>query len=296
MGLRAHLLVFLTVFTAVFGALALSRDVAGKATPVATPTASCLDAAIEQASPAAALSEQAVKRMKLVLATEMIIECRNSEDWTTFAGLLLPELALVQFGTTDSVAFAGILSKMHDAGFFDPVEVDTIGEPSATPAFGSINLTIREGHVLHRQEWLFALEQGAWLLSGIVASAPLFDVNAVGIPVTLDATGLSAFRSDLVNPGAVVFDLVNSLDQPVSFAIFRTGSQTGSDVRSDLLRGVAPGPGSVIGWTEVPAGETRGIALVDLPAGNYLIVAGYDPRLEVEPVDESAIVEVSIED
>ena len=51
-----------------------------------------------------------------------------------------------------------------------------------------------------------------------------------------------------------------------------------------------------VGDTTSGAGETRTMALVDLPEGTYLIAGGYDPRLPVEPVDESAIVQITIED
>jgi len=296
MAIRAHILVVLTFCIVVLSAVALSHDAAGQGTPGANPTASCIEDADQQASPAATQSEQADRRLAIVITTESLVRCRNSEDWTALASMMLPTLVQTQFGTAVSAAAAEIMSNMHDAGFFGQIEVETIGEPTATPASGSINLTVLDGHVLLRQEWLYVFEQDAWLLSGIVDLAPLFDVNAVGIPITLDANGLTAFRGQLVNPGAVVFDFVNSLDQPVSFAVFETGGETSSDVRSALIQGVLPNPGSVIGWTEAPAGETRGIALVDLPAGNYLIVAGYDPRLPIEAVDANEIVQVSIED
>lgn len=296
MATRAYILVFLTFFFAVLFAVTLSHDAAGQATPGASPAASCIEDVNQQASPAAAQSEQAERRLAIVITTENLVRCRNSEDWTALASLMVPTLVQTQFGTADPAAAAEIMSNMHDTGFLGPLEVETIGEPTATPASGSINLTVVDGHVLLRQEWLFVFEQDGWLLSEIVDLAPLFDVNAVGIPITLDVNGLTAFRTHLVNPGAVVFDLVNSLDQPVSFAVFETGGDSGSDVGSVLIQGAVPDPDSVIGWTEAPAGETRGIALVDLPAGNYLIVAGYDPRLPIEPVEASEIVQISIED
>lgn len=231
-----------------------------------------------------------------MIAAETLVRCRNAEDWETLVTLMRPQLLVSQSGTSVPSLAVATMSRMHEAGFFGPIEIQTIGEPSASLAFGSINLTVRVGFVLHRQEWLFALEQGAWLLNGIVESLPVFDVNAVGIPITLDVNGLSANRALLTDPGAVVFDLVNTLDQSTSFAVFSTSGPSGSVVRTEIIQGIPPDAGSVIGWIDAAPGETGSITLVDLPAGAYLIAAGYDPRLQIEPVDASRIVEITIED
>ncbi|CAN5550629.1 hypothetical protein BH23CHL4_BH23CHL4_04030 [soil metagenome] len=297
MAFRPHILVVPSVCIALLLiASSCSRDALGQATPGATPMASCVGAANVVGTPAPALSEQAVRRLTLVLATENLIRCWNSQDWEALVTLIRPQLLESQYGSADPVISGESMRKLHDAGFFEPIDVKTLGEPIASIAFGSIHLTVQVGYVLHRQEWHFALEQDAWLLTGIVESPPLFDVNAVGIPLTLDDNGVSAFRTHLVNPGVVVFDLVNTLDQATTFAIFEASAISGVDVQTGLIQGETPDPDTVIGWTEAAAGATISMALADLPAGSYLIVAGYDPRLEIEPLDPSAMVQITIEE
>jgi hypothetical protein len=272
------------------------RDVAAQASPSAPPVPDCVEGDNPARTPSPTLSELSTRRLELVLATEALIRCRGSEDWMAIVTRMQPQLLERQVGTSDLQAAAETMASLHEAGFLVPFDVETIGEPTVTTTFGSINLTTREGYVLRRQEWVFALEPEGWMLSTMTESPPLLDMNAVGIPVTLDAAGLSTTRTALVDPGTIVFDIINTLDQASSFALFRIDGTGGSNVRSDILQGVPPDPASVIGWTEALPGETRSLVLVELPVGNYLLVGGYDPRLGAEPVVEAAIVQVTIEE
>jgi hypothetical protein len=289
----------IVVMTFVLGLVLIgisAPGVMGQGTPIATPVPTCVESVSPVRTPSPTLSELSSRRLDLVLTTDALISCRATADWDAVVALMMPSLLRTQLGTSDPAEAAELMGRLHDGGFLVPFDVQTIGEPTVTGSFGSIDLTTREGFVLRRQEWSFALQNEEWKLSSMVEPSPLLEINAVGTPVTLDAAGLSALRDVLVNPGAIVFEFVNTLDLAASFAVFRIDGTGGSDVHADLLGGIPPDPAAVIGWTESGAGETRTMALVDLPEGTYLIAGGYDPRLPVEPVDESAIVQITIED
>src|SRR5688572_3713843 len=183
---------------------AFPRDGAAQATPVASPVPECVEGDSPARTPSPTLSELSSRRVDLVLATEALIRCRSAEDWMAIVTRMQPQLLERQMGTSDLQAAAETMASLHEAGFLVPFDVETIGEPTVTTTFGSINLTTREGHVLRRQEWVFALEPEGWMLSTMTESPPLLDMNAVGIPVTLDAAGLSTTRTALVDPGIVV--------------------------------------------------------------------------------------------
>jgi hypothetical protein len=273
----------------------LPEQVRGQATPGALPPTSCADQATPEATPSALSSVQAERRLSIVIATERLIACRNEQDWASVVALMRPQYLEQQFGAADPVLARETLSSMHAMGFLPPLVVQTMGEPTASPAFGSINVNVLEGFVVRRQEWHFVMENDAWLLSDVNELAPLFDVIAVGIPVTLESGGLKAIRTELVNPGAIVFDFVNATDDSAAVAVFALVASSGTDVRGAVIQGVPPDPAAAIGWAEVPPGEISSMAFIGLPPGRYLVVSGYDPRIDPEPIDESAMVEISIE-
>ena len=140
------------------------------------------DQATPVATPGALSSIQAERRLSIVIATERLIACRNEQDWASLCALIRPQYLEQPFGRGRSSPTRRFRPCTLD---LPPLVVQTMGEPTASPAFGSINDQCIGGFVVRRQEWHFVMENDAWLLSDVNELAPLFDVIAVGVPVTL---------------------------------------------------------------------------------------------------------------
>ncbi len=272
---------------------------AAQQSPSASPAAGCSDMrmsnASQVASPSATITTASQNRTNVVLAYDNFISCRNAQAWGTLVDLMQPEFRLEQFGAGQAEPAAAAMAALNAAGFYGGLSQGSAGEPSVSSGFASLAVTTQEGYVQRREEWHFRLSDDRWLVSDLIPLPPLLSVNAVGIPLTLDETGLRTTRTSLNNPGAIVLDLVNTTDQEVSFVVIRSPNGAGT---SGLLRDLNSGPvdsALVIGWMVVSAGETRGLALVDLPNGTYSVVAGYDPRLAIQQLQREEIIHIAIQ-
>ncbi len=280
--------------------LAINETALAQDGPVGSPVASCAASTPPSAQPQepstpVATSPSAVSRAHLVRATENLIACWNQGDWRSFANLSSERVlqSLVQLQDPEIAVLR--LRELQSAGYIQHLDLQVIGDPVVTGSTGSVMLTVQEGYMVRREEWRFTRIANQWILASINSSALHLAVNAVGFPVTLDQFSISSTRDFVVNPGGVVFDLVNTSDRDIGVIVTRTSPEMPADeILSVLSHGGDVSP-FLVAWISVPAASVQSLALVDLPTGNYLIVAGFDPRAEI-PVQEALnAVEIAIE-
>ncbi len=268
--------------------------------PISSPVASCVaNVPASTQTPVTptpvTTSPSAVSQAHLVRAAENLIACWNQGDWLSFANLSSENVlqSLVQSQEPESAVER--LRELQSAGFIQPLDLQVIGDPVVTGSTGSVMLTVQEGYIVRREEWRFSRIDNQWILTGINPSQLYLAVNAVGFPVTLDQSSISSTRDFVVNPGGVVFDLVNTSDQDIGVIVARTSPQMAAlEILDDLRRGGDVSP-YFVAWISVPAASVQALALVDLPTGNYLIIAGFDPRAEIPVPDTLYAVEIAIE-
>ncbi len=259
-----------------------SHSVIAQGTPVPVVPRACAhlrDAiATPVTSPTIAQSTAGMNRASLALAVETLVACRNDGDWTTFLSLHEQTYLSATYGSSDYETVSSMLAELAQSGYLLPFELVASGEPVVTGRTATVAVTTREGYILRRTEWRFVKSDERWLLSGSTPQPPLLDVNAVGIPVTLSASGVTATRGHLVNPGAVILRLENTLSSAVPFALFANPDHVDpEEFVSLLIDGHVPG-NDVLGWELVPGATSLDLVLSELPDGAYVVVAGFDPR------------------
>ena len=221
MNWRSRILAIVVLFSALV--ITLPTQSGAQGTPVATQPTDCMSSegleATPVTSPTIPVSTLTLQRASLLLAAENSIACRNQGAWAIWLSLFTDEFRQDQFGDGALAEQAEQLGELEAAGFLLPIELVAIGEPVVTGSTGTIAVTTREGHVLRREIWRFLNQDDSWLATKRERSPPLLDVNAVGIPFTIDDSGISTTRDQLVDPGAVIFRTFNTLADQIDIVI-----------------------------------------------------------------------------
>ena len=267
-------------------------------TPVASQPTVCLSSEALEATPVTSptipVSTLSLQRASLILAAENSIACRNQGAWAIWLSLFTEEFRQEQFGETSLSEQIEQLRELEAAGFLLPIELVSIGEPIVTGSTGSIAITTREGHVLRREQWRFLYYEDSWLATEREKSPPLLDVNAVGIPFTIDDSGISTTRDQLVDPGAVIFRTINTLADQIDIVILANPAALSSEGLADQLASGESGQTTFVAWEQIDPLSDGFVVLSELPVGDYAVIAGFDPRTRGEAVAPKNIALISI--
>lgn len=267
-------------------------------TPVASQPTVCSEPqdldATPVTSPTIPQSTLGIQRAEITLAVDNLIACRNHGEWAIWLSLFAGSYVDERFGEETSEDPIGALTRAESDGFILPVSLVSVGEPVVTGNTGTITVTTREGHLIRRQDWSFVQEDSAWLCTGMVALPPLLEVNAVGIPITITSSGISSTRDQLVDPGAIILQIVNTTTARVPVVILANpASVLSADIAGRMSSG-AFDPADVVGWEEVEAGGEQLVVLSELPPGDYVVVTGYAPGAPGGSIDPAEIVQITI--
>lgn len=237
-----------------------------EATPDATPIASPI--ASPEVSPIAGEAAATDALRSLAFG---VLNCTNQGDFATLGTLVTDTYLSLTFaggadlGREDFLALAAVtVIPQQELIAFDNVAVS--GDRATAEVISSL------GNQLRHEQWSFVRETGGdWTVDRVTALAPLAIAGSVTTTVEIDDRGLRTDPRE-VESGNVVLLGENSDSVDHEMLVLRLPQGTTTEI---LLQSAGPEfPEGVvfIGQMTVPAGGEAVLPLMNLPAGNYVVV------------------------
>ncbi len=236
------------------------------ATPAASPDVSPI------ASPAVGSDVAPVNEDELRAITFGVLNCTTEGDFDTLGDLVSDTYLSQTFAggadlpREDLLALAAVTDiPQQELIAFDNVE--------ATSDRATAEVISSLGHQLRHEQWSFVRNPAGsgWILDRVTALTPLALAGSVTTLVSIDENNLSTDPRE-VSSGNVVLLGRNSDDVDHEMLVLRLPQGSTTEILLQSPGPLLPEGVDFIGQMTVPAGGPAVLPLMNLPAGNYVVV------------------------
>jgi hypothetical protein len=250
--------------------LPATTTMAPAATPDAAPAASPI--ASPQASPVAETAGAPAEMDALRSLVFGVLNCTSQGDFTTLGGLVSDTYLSLTFAggadlsREDLLALAAVtVIPQQELIAFDNVDVS--GDRATAEVISSL------GNQLRHEQWSFVRDDSGadWIVDRVTALMPLAIAGSVTTNVEIDENGLGTDPRE-VESGNVVLLGSNSDSVDHEMLVLRLPQGTTTEILLQTSGPELPEGVVFIGQMTVPAVGEAVLPLMNLPAGNYVVV------------------------